>query len=163
VSEEGIIRAGPLAGGAPGDSGAQPAPAQAKENRPLVAHGLGGHLELTEDTLTIVKGGALAQLLDVLWIADGMMEKTIAVDAITSVEIVRALVLPDFIRVTYATSPPQTGHYLDDALAENALMMNLIDNRTFYEIRDRIIRLRTAAARRRTESETAKRLTADIS
>jgi hypothetical protein len=123
--------------------------------RTLVAHGIGGHLELTEDTLTIFKTGGIAQLLDVLWIADGMMVKTIPVAAITSVEIIRALLLPDFFRVTYATSPPQTGHYLDDALSENALMMGLVDNRNFFEIRDRIMRSLTSGGRRETNSGAA--------
>jgi hypothetical protein len=163
VSEEGIIRAGPLPGGDPAEAALPPAPAAAAELRPLVAGGIGGHLELTDDTLTIVKTGAIAQLLDVLWIADGMMEKSIPVAAITSVEIVRALVLPDFIRVTYASSPPQTGRYLDDALAENALMMNLIDNRNFYEMRDRIIRAQASVLRRQTESDAARRVMAGIS
>jgi hypothetical protein len=91
-----------------------------------------------------------------------MMVKTIPVAAITSVEIVRALVLPDFIRVTYASNPPQTGRYLDDALAENALMMNLVDNRIFYEIRDRIIRSQSVATRRRVESDADSRMMTGI-
>jgi hypothetical protein len=151
-----------VTGGDSGDAELPPASAASAENRPLVAVGIGGHLALTEDTLTIVKAGAVAQLLDVLWITDGMMEKTIPVAAITSVEIVRALVLPDFIRVTYATSPPQTGRYLDDALAENALMMNLVDNRKFYEIRDCVVRAQSMATRRQTESDAGKRLTTGI-
>ena len=82
--------------------------------------------------------------------------------AITSVEIVRALVLPDFIRFTYASSPPQTGRYLDDALAENALLMNLIDNRNFYEIRDRIVRSQVLTQRRQSAGDYAKSLTTGI-
>ncbi len=79
-------------------------------------------------------------MLDLLWIANGVMEQWIPMSQGTSIEIVRPLVLPSFIRFSYAGSPPQTGHYLDDALAENALIMNLSDHRRFYEIHDRIYR-----------------------
>ena len=111
---------------------------------PLVATGLGGRLELSDGELRIVKGGVLGALVDLLWLAHGMMEKRIPLIHVTSVEIVRFSILPSVIRVTYAGSPPQTGSYISDALSENALVMNVIDNRAFYEIMARVVRSATA-------------------
>lgn len=107
---------------------------------PVVAVGLGGRLELTDGSVRIVKGGIIGHLVAFLWFSHGMMEKRIPLAQVTSVEIVTPTLLPDFIRVTYAGSPPQTGRYLADMLAENALAMNVVDNRAFYEIAERIER-----------------------
>ncbi|MSO65862.1 MAG: hypothetical protein EXQ85_08725 [Alphaproteobacteria bacterium] len=112
--------------------------AAATAEQPLVAVGLGGRLELTDGSLRIVKGGVIGHLVTFLWLQHGMMEKRIALASVTSVEIVTPTFLPDFIRVTYAGSPPQTGRYLADSLAENALVMNVVDNRAFHEIAKRI-------------------------
>lgn len=110
----------------------------ARDDGTLVASGLGGRLELTDGELRIVKGGVLGHVVEMLWLAHGVAEKSIPLSHVTSVEIVRPMMLPDFFRVSYAGSPPQTGHYLDDALAENALVMNVVDNRAFYEIAARL-------------------------
>ena len=106
---------------------------------PLVALGLGGRVELADGELRIVKGGVLGFLVDLLWLGHGMMVKRLPVAHVTSIEIVRFAVFPNLIRVTYAGSPPQTGGYLADALSENALVMNLLDNRAFYEIMERVV------------------------
>jgi hypothetical protein len=113
----------------------------AAHDMPLVATGIGGRLEIGNGEIRIVKNTALGHVIDLLWFAYGVMEKRIPLSEVTSIEIIRPLILPDFFRVTYAGSPPQTGHYLRDALAENALMMNMFDNRGFYAIRDRVTQL----------------------
>lgn len=113
----------------------------AASDMPLVAIGLGGRVEIVNGEIRIVKNTALGHLIDLIWFAYGVMEKRIPLSEVTSIEIIRPLILPDFFRVTYAGSPPQTGHYLRDALAENALMMNMFDNRAFYEVRDRVTQL----------------------
>jgi hypothetical protein len=115
---------------------------------PLVARGIFGHVELGNGEIRIVRHTALGHLVDLIWYAYGVQEKRIPLSAVSSIEIIRPLILPDIFRVTYAGGPPQSGHYFRDALAENALMMNMFDNRRFYEIRDRITQL-TAFGRAR--------------
>lgn len=109
-------------------------------NAPVVAIGIGGRVEFRGGEVRIVKNTAIGHIFDLLWPTYGVMEKRIPLSHVTSVEIVRPLIFPDFIRLTYAGSPPQTGRYLRDALAENALIMNMFDNRSFYDVRDRIAR-----------------------
>ncbi|MBI1774048.1 MAG: hypothetical protein HYR63_01750 [Proteobacteria bacterium] len=129
------------------DPPAAPAPpASALEDLPLVAIGMGGRIELREGELRIIKDGLFGILLDMLWIANGLMEKRIPLAHVTSIEIVRPLVLPNFIRFSYAGSPPQTGRYLLDAFAENALIMNPLDHRRFYQVRDRLYHPTATAA-----------------
>ncbi|MGH6682923.1 MAG: hypothetical protein ACRECA_03180, partial [Pseudolabrys sp.] len=82
-----------------------------------------------------VKGGVFGHAVDLLWLGYGVSENTIPVRAISAVEIVRPLIVPDFIRFSYPGSPSQTGRYIDDALAENALVMSWLDNRPFYRIK----------------------------
>jgi hypothetical protein len=106
---------------------------------PRVAGGLGGRIELSDTDLAIVKNGLFGFMLDLLKIAYGAMEKRVPREHVTSIEIVEPLIMPSFIRFSYAGSPPQTGSYLHDALAENALIMNPLDHRRFYEIRDRLL------------------------
>jgi len=102
----------------------------------LVAVGLGGRVELTAEHVQLRKGGVVGNMIELLWLGHGITENIIPLRQISSVEIVRPIVLPDFIRFSYPGSPPEQGRYLRDALAENALMMNLVDNRAFYAIKD---------------------------
>jgi hypothetical protein len=104
----------------------------------LVAVGLGGRLELSRNEIRIVKDGFWGYLVEALWLGYGIMEKRIFLEQIAGVEIVKMLVMPNFIRFSYPGSPTLTGHYAEDALAENALLMNPLDNRKFYELKDRI-------------------------
>lgn len=117
-------RAPDRAGHAPGGEGA-----------PIVAVGIGGRIELTPGEVRLVKGGVFGHAVELLWLGHGVIEKTIRVRDIAAVEIVKSMLLPDFIRFSYPGSPPETGHYIGDALAENALIMSWIDNRAFYRIK----------------------------
>jgi len=101
----------------------------------LVAVGIGGRLELTAEQIRLVKGGVFGHAVELLWLGYGVTEKSIPVREISAVEIVKPLLLPDFIRFSYPGSPRQTGNYIDDALAENALVMSWFDNRVFYQIK----------------------------
>jgi hypothetical protein len=105
------------------------------ETPALVAVGIGGRIELTADRLRLVKGGVFGHAIELLWLGSGVIEKTIPVRTISAVEIVKPLILPDFIRFSYPGSPSQTGNYIDDALAENALVMSWFDNRPFYQLK----------------------------
>jgi hypothetical protein len=101
----------------------------------LVAVGIGGRLELVAEQIRLVKGGVFGHAVELLWLGYGVTEKSIPVREISAVEIVKPLLLPDFIRFSYPGSPRQTGNYIDDALAENALVMSWFDNRAFYQIK----------------------------
>jgi hypothetical protein len=109
----------------------------------LVACGLGGRLELSRNQLRIIKGGTWGHFVEALHLGYGMMEKRIFLDQISAVEIVKLIIAPDFIRFSYNGSPPVTGHYLGDAFAENALIMNPFDQRKFYALKDRMDQLIT--------------------
>jgi hypothetical protein len=111
---------------------------QARPALPLVATGLGGRVELWDNEIRIVKGGIFGHLVELLWIGHGHRESTLFLDQIAAVSIIHALVLPSIIRFAYAGGPDSSGDYLENALAENALMMNAIDNRSFYAIKDRV-------------------------
>jgi hypothetical protein len=111
-----------------------------KHEKPeLVAIGMGGRIELHPGELRIMRDGYVGFLVDLLWIANGVMEKRIPLSDITSMEVVRPMILPNYFRVSYAGSPPQSGSYLTDALAENAVIMNPLDHRAFYALQDRVI------------------------
>jgi hypothetical protein len=101
----------------------------------LVAVGIGGRLELAAEQIRLIKGGVFGHMVELLWLGYGVTEKSIPVREISAVEIVKPLFLPDFIRFSYPGSPRQTGNYIDDALAENALVMGWFDNRGFYQIK----------------------------
>jgi hypothetical protein len=101
----------------------------------LVAVGLGGRIELAAEQIRLLKGGVFGHAVELLWLGYGVSEKSIPVREISAVEIVKPLFLPDFIRFSYPGGPRQTGNYIDDALAENALLMGWLDNRAFYRIK----------------------------
>src|SRR5271168_1441783 len=102
--------------------------ARGEKGEALVAVGMGGHLELVGDRISIVKGGLFGHAVELLGLGYGVVDKIILVDQITAVEIVKPMILPNFIWFSYAGSPARSGHYFADALAENALIMNPFDN-----------------------------------
>jgi hypothetical protein len=101
----------------------------------LVAVGIGGRIELTTAQIRLIKGGVFGHAVELLWLGYGVSESSIPVRTISAVEIVKPLFLPNFIRFSYPGGPRQTGSYIDDALAENALVMGWFDNRAFYRIK----------------------------
>jgi hypothetical protein len=104
----------------------------------LVAVGVGGRVELSRNEIRIIKDGAWGYAVEVLWLGYGILDKRLFLEQIAAVDIVQMIMLPSFIRFAYQGSPPLTGHYVADALAENSLIMNLFDQRKFYELKDRI-------------------------
>jgi hypothetical protein len=102
---------------------------------PIVARGIGGRIELWENEIRVIKGGVFGHLVEILWLGQGRSESTLFLDQIAAVKIERNMVLPDIIQFSYAGGPVFTGDYLHDALAENALLMNLFDNRKFSLIK----------------------------
>ncbi len=101
----------------------------------IVAVGIGGRIELVDEQIRLIKGGVFGHAVELLWLGYGVTLKSIPIREIAAVEIVQPLLLPDFIRFSYPGSPPQTHNYIDDALAENALLMGWFDNRVFYRIK----------------------------
>ena len=101
----------------------------------LVAVGIGGRIELVAEQIRLIKGGVFGHAVELLWLGYGITEMSIPVREIAGVEIVKPWFLPGFIRFSYPGSPPQTGNYIDDALAENALIMSWLDNRAFYRLK----------------------------
>jgi hypothetical protein len=104
----------------------------------IVAVGVGGRIELSRNEIRIIKDGAWGYVVETLWLGYGILDKRLFLDQIAAVDIVQMMVLPSFIRFAYQGSPPLTGHYVADALAENSLIMNPFDQRKFYELKDRI-------------------------
>lgn len=68
------------------------------------------------------------------------MEHTIRVSDISAVELDKPALFFRYIRFSYPGSPPMTGHDVKDMMAENALIMSLIDNRQLYRIVEEIER-----------------------
>src|ERR1700693_272116 len=86
------------------------------ESPVLVAVGIGGRIELVAEQIRLIKGGVFGHAVELLWLGYGVIEKSIPVREISAVEIVKPLLMPDFIRFSYPGSPRETGNYIDDAL-----------------------------------------------
>jgi len=112
----------------------------AADDHKLVATGLSGNLELNGNVLRISKGGAFGFLLMVLGLEGGFVERTIRVSDISAVEIENPPFLFRYVRFSYQGAPTQSGNSITDMLAENAVIMSLIDNRMFYKIKAHIER-----------------------
>src|SRR5260221_12626007 len=104
----------------------------------LVAVGVGGRIELSLNEIRIIKDGAWGYAVEVLWLGYGILAKRLFLDQIPAVGIVQMIVLPSFIRFAYQGSPPLTGDYVTDAVPENSLIMNPIDQPTFHHMNQRI-------------------------
>jgi hypothetical protein len=108
----------------------------------LVAHGTGGRLLLWEDQVWLTKDGLFSGFVSLLGFGHGKISKSIVINQISSVTIIQPKLFPNFITFTYPGSPASTGNFMRDALAENALLMNLFDNRPFFELKERMDRKR---------------------
>ena len=118
---------------------ALPNGARALSSEPvLVAIGVGGRVELWEHEIRIVKGGLFGHLVELLRLGHSAQENTLFLDQIASVKILRHMILPDVISFSYPGSPDLADEYLHDGLAENALIMNLVDNRPFFAIKQAV-------------------------
>ncbi len=102
-------------------------------------HGLGGHLLLYRDSLTIQRHGPLFTTINLVSHVEREIETTILLRRLVGVHLVRSLLLMQFLRLTYAGAPAPTGHYLRDAFAENAFLFSLTDNRPLLAMQARIV------------------------
>lgn len=108
----------------------------------LEVRGTGGRLVLWDDEVWLIKRGIFSGFANLLGFGLGRIEKSIVIRQISSITIVQPLLFPNFITFTYPGSPARSGNMLRDALAENSLLMNIFDNRRFFELKARMDRLR---------------------
>jgi hypothetical protein len=107
----------------------------------LVAHGIGGRLELYSNCIRIRRDGYVNYLLNWLAGRPAFVDTTIPLEEVSSFDIIRPVFFNDFVAVSYAGSPSLTGRSLYDSMAENALLMNFFDNREFYAVKREFQRL----------------------
>lgn len=103
----------------------------------MEAHGWGGLIALYADRVEIRRVGFLHVLMDVLPLHIPRVDSSIFLDTITAIEVVRPLTMIEFVRFAYAGDPGSHathGGYWASAFADNAVMMNLLDNRGFYRL-----------------------------
>jgi hypothetical protein len=117
---------------------AQDAPEQDGEvAAPMSACGLGGCLVLHPNYLEIQHFGVLYILVEFLSFHIPRLNVKILRSQITAIEIVRPILLPDYLVISYAGAPDVKGGYLRRAFAPNALMMRYLENRDFFTILER--------------------------
>jgi len=118
---------------------ADPAPESAAvvNNGPplMVAHGIGGRIELYNDCIRIRRHGYVNYLLNWLAGRPAFIDTTIPLERVSSFDIIQPVLFNDFVVIAYPGSPPLTGRSLVDAVAEGSLLMNFFDNREFYDLR----------------------------
>jgi hypothetical protein len=114
--------------------------ARARQDAPLASlHGMGGHLLLYPDRVTMVRHGPWFTVVNLLSHVEREIETTILLDQLVGVHLVQSLLLVQFLRLTYPGAPALTGRYLRDAFAENAFMYSLSDNRPLLAMKARIV------------------------
>lgn len=104
----------------------------------MVARGFGGYLELEGNRLRILRGGWFGYLVTLFGLEGGFVERTVRVDQISSIELDVPVMFFRYIRFSYPGSPAMTGNNIADMLAENSVIMSLVDNRPFFRIVERI-------------------------
>lgn len=120
---------------------ASPAPRQEDRSKPLLAaYGLGGALRLYRDHLEIQHYGFAHMLVEFVSFHTPRLSTRVRLSEITAIEVVRPVVMPDYLVVSYAGAPAPNGGYLHRAFASNALLMSYFENRDFFVIFDRIAR-----------------------
>ncbi|MGE0724665.1 MAG: hypothetical protein AB7O45_09825 [Alphaproteobacteria bacterium] len=125
---------------AAGERRVPPAPAAAGVNGTtmIVVRGLGGHLEVDGHIIRLKRGGPFAFILSLLGYQNAFLEKSIWIDRLSTIDIVRPFGSLDYIRFCYPGSPNITGRPIQDALADNALLLNPFDHREFYTLKSRL-------------------------
>ena len=112
-------------------------PAAVLTNGPplMVAHGIGGRLELYDNCIRIRRDGYVNYLLN--WLAErpAFIDTSIPLEKVSSFDIIQPVLFNDFVVIAYPGSPPLTGRSLYDSMAENALLMGFFDDREFYALK----------------------------
>jgi hypothetical protein len=113
----------------------------------MVANGLGGSITLYRDRLVIARTGLLHVVMDAVFPHHPRVDTTIFLDDITAISIVRPMLMVEYVRFVFAgeTPPDEEEGYWSAAFADNAVMMNLFDNRAFYTFVKKVEELRARA------------------
>jgi hypothetical protein len=101
----------------------------------MVARGIGGRLELYDNCIRIRRDGYVNYLLNWLAKRPAFIDTIIPLEEIASFDIIQPVLFNDFVNISYPGSPPLTGQSLYDAMSENSLLMNFLDNREFYAVK----------------------------
>lgn len=104
----------------------------------LVAQGTGGRLELHGNTLHLTKGGLFGFFVTMLGLHGGHAHQTIRVSDISAIEFEKHGLFFHYVRFCYPGAPKESGNHLHDMMADNALLMNMFDNRDLYRIKEKI-------------------------
>jgi len=104
----------------------------------MVARGVGGYLVLQGNRLRLVRGGWFGYFISIFGLEGGFVERTLRIDQISSIEMDVPMLFFHYIRFSYPGAPAMTGNNLADMLAENAVIMSMVDNRPFFHIVERI-------------------------
>jgi hypothetical protein len=107
----------------------------------LVAHGIGGRLELYGNCIRIRRDGYVNYLLNWLAGRPAFIDTSIPLEEVSSFDIIQPVLFNDFVVIAYPGSPPLTGRSLYDSMAENALLMGFFDNREFYALKSEFQRI----------------------
>jgi hypothetical protein len=118
-------------------------PAAVLTNGPplMVAHGIGGRLELYDNCIRIRRDGYVNYLLNWLAGRPAFIDTSIPLEEVSSFDIIQPVLFNDFVVIAYPGSPPLTGRSLYDSMAENALLMGFFDNREFYALKSEFQRI----------------------
>ena len=101
----------------------------------MVAHCIGGRLELYDNCMRIRRDGYVNYLLNWLAGRPAFIDTSIPLEEVSSFDIIQPVLFNDFVVIAYPGSPPLTGRSLYDSMAENALLMGFFDNREFYALK----------------------------
>jgi hypothetical protein len=110
----------------------------------VVANGMGARVEIVGSQVRIKRNGLFGLLITLFGLGDGLSEKTIPIHRISSIEIVRTFAFVifciEYMRFSFPGSPEAKGSDWRDSMLEHTVMMNLFDNRKFYEMKETIER-----------------------
>jgi hypothetical protein len=116
-------------------AGAGPMSGHGGETPLLQVHGLGGYVSLFPNRIEIHRHGALNFILEMLNLYEGSTEIIIPLDQVTSVMIIEPILVPGYIRFSFAGAMEYSPHYWVDAMTPNTLLMSYFDNRGFHKLK----------------------------
>jgi hypothetical protein len=90
------------------DPPAEPALEPVATNAPplMVAHGIGGRLEIYSDCIRIKRDGYVNYLLTLLAGRPAFIDTTMPLEEIASFDIIQPVLFNDFVSIAYPGSPP---------------------------------------------------------